>query len=120
MYKRLLILAITGLLFVLGLNYLLIYPLKQSVARERERQDKMYWNAFNAIEHFGEQPDKDTEQKAKAALDEARAKGLAKNRESILQGYFQDLEHCYQGERESCKKVNIDMNRAIQVPAVNP
>jgi hypothetical protein len=40
MYKRLLIFGVTGLFFLLGLNYLLIYPLKQTVTRERERQDK--------------------------------------------------------------------------------
>ena len=47
-------------------HYLLIYLLKETVTRERERQDKVYWRTFNAIEHFGAQPDKDSEQKAKA------------------------------------------------------
>jgi hypothetical protein len=116
MYKRLLIIGIIGLFFVLGLNYLLIYPLNQTVTRERERQDKVYWSTFNAIEHFGAQPDDDSEQKAKAALDEARAKGLSKTRQVILQNYFQDLEHCYQGDRDSCKKANSDMNDAIRAP----
>lgn len=116
MYKRLLAFGIIGLLFVLGLNYLFIYPLSQTVNRERERQDKVYWSAFNAIEHFGAQPDKDSEQKAKAALDEARAKRLSKTRLLILQSYFQDLQQCYQGDRATCKKVNSDMNDAIRAP----
>jgi hypothetical protein len=116
MYKRLLAFGIIGLLFVLGLNYLFIYPLSQTVTRERERQDKVYWNAFNAIEHFGAQPDKDSEQKAKATLDEARAKRLSKTRQLILQSYFQDLQQCYQGDRAACKKVNSDMNDAIRAP----
>ena len=114
MYKRLLIFGITGLLLVLGLNYLLIYPLKETVTREHERQDKVYWSTFNAIEHFGAQPDKDSEQKAKASLNEARARGLSKTRQDILQNYFQDLERCYQGDRDSCKKANSDMNDAIR------
>ena len=76
MYKRLLIFGVSGLLFVLGLNYLLVYPLKETVTRERERQDQVYWGTFNAIQHFGTQPDKDSEQKAKAALNEARALSL--------------------------------------------
>ncbi len=116
MYKRLLIFGVTGLFFVLGLNYLLIYPLKETVTRERERQDKVYWRAFNAIQHFGTEPDKDSEQKAKAALDEARVRGLGKTRQDILQNYFQDLERCYQGDRDSCKKANSDMNDAIRAP----
>ena len=116
MYKRLLIFGVFGLFFVLGLNYLLIYPLNQTVTRERERQDKLYWNAFNAIEHFGEQPDKDSEQKAKAALDQAQVRGLSKIRQDILQNYFQDLERCYQGDRDSCKKANSDMDEAIRAP----
>jgi hypothetical protein len=116
MYKRLLAFGIIGLLFVLGLNYLFIYPLSQTINRERERQDKVYWSAFNAIEHFGAQPDKDSEQKAKAALDEARAKRLSKTRQLILQSYFQDLQQCYQGDRAACKKVNSDMNDAIRAP----
>jgi hypothetical protein len=116
MYKRLLAFGIIGLLFVLGLNYLFIYPLSRTVNRERERQDKVYWSAFNAIEHFGAQPDKDSEQKARAALDEARAKRLSKTRQLILQSYFQDLQQCYQGDRAACKTVNSDMNDAIRAP----
>jgi hypothetical protein len=116
MYKRLLIFGITGLFFVLGLNYLVIYPLQQTVTRELERQDKVYWSTFNAIEQFGAQPDNASEQKAKAALDEARAKGLSKTRQLILQNYFQDLENCYQGDRAACKKANSDMNDAIRAP----
>jgi len=116
MYKRLLILGITGLFLFLGLNYLLIYPLKQSMARERDQQDQAYWTAFNAIEQFGAQPNTDSEQKAKAALDQARAKGLSKTRQTILQTAFQDLELCYQGERDSCKKATTDMNEAIRAP----
>jgi hypothetical protein len=120
MYKRILILTATILLFILGIGYLLFYTLKQRVSRERERQDKVYWATYNAIEHFGEQPDEDNEHKAKIALDKAREEGLSKNRENILQNYFQDLELCYQGERESCKKVNDDMNQAVQVHTVSP
>jgi len=116
MYKRLLIFGVTGLFFVLGLNYLLIYPLKQTVTRERERQDQVYWGTFNAIQHFGTQPDKDSEQKAKAALDQAQVRGLSKIRQDILQNYFQDLERCYQGDRDFCKKANSDMNEAIRAP----
>jgi hypothetical protein len=116
MYKRLLIFGTTGLFFLLGLNYLLIYPLKETVTRERERQDKVYWGTFNAIQHFGVQPDKDSEQKAKAALNEARARGLSKTRQDILQNYFQDLELCFQGDRDSCKKANSDMDEAIRAP----
>ena len=116
MYKRLLALGIIGLFFVLGLNYLLVYPLNQTVRRERERQDKVYWSTFNTIEHFGVQPDIDSEQKARAALDHARANGLSKTRQLILQSYFQDLKRCYQGDRDSCKKANTDMNDAIRAP----
>ena len=116
MYKRLLIFGVTGLFFLLGLNYLLVYPLKQTVTRERERQDKVYWSTFNAIQHFGTQADKDSEQKAKAALDEAHLRGLSKIRQDILQNYFQDLERCYQGDRDFCKKANSDMNDAIRAP----
>jgi hypothetical protein len=115
MFKRLMILGIAGLVFVLGANYLLVYTLNQQITRERERQDRTYWSAFNAIEQFGEHADKVTEQKAKAALDEARVKGLSKIRARVLQNYLEDLERCYQGERESCKKANTDMNDAIRV-----
>ncbi len=117
MFKRLMILGIMGLTFVLGANYLLVYTLNQQATRERERQDRTYWSAFNAVEQFGEHADQVTEQKAKAALDEARQKGLSKIRARVLQTYFEDLEHCYQGDRESCKKANTDMNEAIRVPA---
>ncbi len=91
MFKRLMILGIVGLVFVLGANYLLVYTLKQQVT--------------------------DTEQKAKAALNEASQKGLSKVRARILQNYLEDLEHCYQGDRDSCKKANTDMNDAIRVPS---
>jgi len=116
MYKRLLIFGVTGVFFVLGLNYLLVYSLKETVTRERERQDQVYWSTFNAIQHFGAQPEKDSEQKAKAALNEARARGLSKTRQDLLQNYFQDLERCYAGDRDSCKKANGDMNEAIRAP----
>jgi len=116
MYKRLLIFGITGLFVVLGLNYLLVYPLKETVTRERERQDKIYWSTFNVIQHFGTQPEKDSEQKAHAALNQARAQGLSKTRQDILQTYFQDLKRCYQGDRDSCKKANSDMSEAIRAP----
>jgi hypothetical protein len=115
MYKRLVAFGIIGLLFVLGLNYLLIYPLNQ-VTRERERQDKLYWSAFNAIQQFGSQPAEDSLQKAKVALDQARVGGLSKTRQIILQTYFQDLQNCYQGDRAACKKANTDMNDAIRAP----
>jgi hypothetical protein len=116
MFKRLMILGVAGLAFILGANYLLVYTLNRQVARERERQDRTYWSAFNAIEQFGEHPDKVTELKAKASLDEARQKGLSKIRARILQNYFEDLERCYQGERESCKNANTDMSEAIRAP----
>ena len=116
MYKRLLAFGIVGLLTVLGFNYLLIYPLNQTVTRERDRQDKVYWSTFNAIEQYGAQPDKDSEEKAKIALNEARSKNLSKTRQFILQNYFQDLQHCYQGDRDSCKKAHTDMNDAIRAP----
>jgi hypothetical protein len=117
MFRRLMIFGIAGLVFVLGANYLLVYTLNQQVTHERERQDRTYWSTFNAIEQFGQHPDTGTEQKAKAALDEARVKGLSKIRARILQTYLEDLEHCYQGDRDSCKKANTDMNDAIRVPA---
>jgi hypothetical protein len=120
MYKQIWILAITILMFILGIGYLLTYTLNQEVTRERERQDKVYWAAYNTIEHFGEQPDEENEHKAKIALDKAREEGLSKNRQNILQHYFQDLERCYQSERESCKKVNEDMNQAIRAHTVSP
>jgi len=117
MFKRFMIFGIIGLAFVLGANYLLVYTLKQQVTRERERQDRTYWSAFNAIKQFDEHLDPGTEQKAKAALEEARQKGLSKIRVRILQNYLEDLERCYQGERESCKQADIDRNEAIRVPA---
>ncbi len=116
MFKRLMIFGIIGIAFVLGANYLLVYALKQQVTRERERQDRTYWSAFNAIKQFDEHLDTGTEQKAKAALEEARQKGLSKIRVRILQNYLEDLERCYQGERESCKQATIDMNEAVRVP----
>jgi hypothetical protein len=113
MYKGILILAITGLLLVLGTNYLFVYSMQQKTIRERDRQDKVYWRAFTEIEHFGEHPEELTEHNAKIALEEARNAGMNKNREGVLQNYFQDLERCYQGERESCKRANSDMSEAI-------
>jgi hypothetical protein len=115
MYKRLLAFGVIGLLFVLGLNYLLLYPLNETV-RVREAQDKAYWSAFNAIEHFGVQPDNDSELKAKGALAEARVKGVSSTRQLILQSYLQDLQHCFQDDREACNKANTDMNDAIRAP----
>ncbi len=92
MFKRLAILGIAGIVFVLGANYLLVYTLKQQVTRERERQDQNYWGAYNAIVQFGQHPDSTSEQRAKAALDEASRKGLSKARAKILQNYLEDLE----------------------------
>src|SRR4029077_20450748 len=117
MFKRLMILGVVVLVFVLGANYLLVYTVKQQMTRERERQDRTYWSAFNAVEQFGEHADAHTEQKAKSALDDASRNGLSKIRVRILQNYLEDLEHCYQGDREACKKANTDMNDAIRVPA---
>ncbi len=119
MYKRIVALGIVGLVLVLGTSYLLVYSLNQQVVRERERQDRVYWSTFNAIEQYGERPDTGTEQKAKSALEEARQRSLNKDRVRILQNYLEDLERCYQGERESCKKANSDMNEAIRVPKVS-
>lgn len=113
MFKRLMILGIAAVVFVLGANYLLVYTLN----KERERQDRTYWSTYNAIEQFGEHPDAVNELKAKDALNNARQKGLARIRVKILQSYLDDLEHCYQGDRDSCKKANTDMNDAIRVPA---
>ncbi len=117
MFKKLAILGIAVLVFVLGANYLLVYTLKQQITRERERQDRNYWSAYNAIVQFGQRPDSATEQKAKAALDEASRKGLSKTRAKILQNYLEDLERCYQGQRDSCKQANSDMNEAVRAPA---
>jgi hypothetical protein len=113
MFNRLMILGIAAVVFVLGANYLLVYTLK----KERERQDRVYWNTFNAIAQFGQHPQNGNEQKAKGALEDARQRGLAALRMKILQKYFDDLEHCYQGEREYCRKVDGDMNDAIRAPA---
>ncbi|HUC52484.1 MAG TPA: hypothetical protein VMR90_00455 [Candidatus Cybelea sp.] len=113
MFKRLMILGIAGVVFVLGANYLLVYTLN----KERERQDRTYWSAYTAIEQFGEHPDAVSERKAKSALEESRQKGLAQVRVKILETYLDDLEHCYQGERDSCQKANADMNEAIRVSA---
>jgi hypothetical protein len=113
MFKRLMILGFAAVVFVLGANYLLVYTLN----KERERQDRTYWSTYTTIEHFGEHPDAVTELKAKASLDEARQRGLARIRVKILQNYLDDLEHCYQGDRDSCKKAITDMNEAIRVPA---
>ena len=117
MFKKLAILGIGVLVFVLGANYLLVYTLKQQLTRERERQDHNYWSAYNAIVEFGQHPDSGSEQKAKAALDEASRKGLSKTRAKILQNYLEDLERCYQGRRDSCKQATSDMNEAMRAPA---
>jgi hypothetical protein len=113
MFKRLMILGIACVVFVLGANYLLVYTLN----KERERQDRTYWSTYTAIEQFGAHPDAATELNAKDALDNARQKGLARIRVKILQNYLEDLEHCYQGDRDSCKKAITDMNEAMRVPA---
>jgi len=99
-------------------HYLLIYPLKETVTRERERQDKVYWSTFNAIEHFGAQMDKDSEQKAKAALNEPRARGLSKARQDILQNYFQDLERCYRSRWTRARPVRSLRPRVADSPPV--
>ena len=78
MYKRIVVLGIMGLSFFLGANYLLVYTLNQQVVRERERQDRLYWGTFNAIEQFGERPDTGTEQKARSALEEARQRKIGR------------------------------------------
>jgi hypothetical protein len=117
MFKRLMILGIMGITFVLGANYLLVYALNQQVKRERERQGENYWSAYAAIVRFGQHPDTASEQKAKAALDEASRKGLSVTRAKILQNYFHDLQSCYQGQRDSCKQATSDMNLAMRAPA---
>src|SRR5258708_30032135 len=114
MFKRLAILGIAGLVFVLGANYLLVYTLNQQVTRERARQDQNYWSAYTAIVQFGQHPDSASEQRAKAALDEASRKGLTKTRAKILQNYLEDLERCYQGQREFCKQATVAMNEAMR------
>ena len=74
-------------------------------------------STYTAIVQFARHPDSASEQKAKAALDEASRKGVSKTREKILQNYLEDLQHCYQGQRDSCKQANTDMNGAMRVPA---
>jgi len=113
MFKRLAILGIIGITFVLGANYLLVYAVNQQVRREHDRQERNYWNAYAAIVRFGQHPDSASEQKAKAALDEASQKGLSKTRAKVLQNYLEDLERCYQGQRDSCKQATSDMNEAM-------
>ena len=108
------ILGIAGIVFVLGANYLLVYTLNQQVKRDRERQNESYWSAYTAIEQFGQHPDGASEQKAKAVLEEASRKGLSKTRAKILQNYLEDLERCYQGQRDSCKQASSDMNDAMR------
>ena len=117
MFKRLMILGIAGIIFVLGTNYLLVYTLNQQVKRDRERQNETYWSTYAAIEQFGEHPDGASELKAKTVLDEASRKGLSKTRAKILQNYLEDLQRCYQGQRDSCKQANTDMNEAMRAPA---
>jgi flagellar biosynthesis chaperone FliJ len=117
MFKRLMILGTVGIVFVLGANYLLVYALNQQAKRERDRQNPNYWNAYAAIVRFGQHPDSASEQRAKAALDEASQKGLSKTRAKILQNYLEDLERCFQGQRDSCKQATSDMNEAMRVPA---
>ncbi len=117
MFKRLMILGTIGIVFVLGANYLLVYALNQQVQRERDRQGENYWSAYTAIVRFGQHPDSASELKAKAALDDASRKGLNETRAKILQNYFHDLQHCYQGQRASCKQATSDMNLAMRAPA---
>src|SRR5258708_34178043 len=102
MFKKLAILGIGVLVFVLGANYLLVYTLKQQITRERERQDRQYWNAYNAIVQFGKHPDSASEPKAQAALDDAYRKGLCKTRAKILQTYLAGLERRIPHQRVSC------------------
>ena len=66
---------------------------------------------------FGQHPDSASEQRAKTALDEASRKGLSKGRAKTLQNYLEDLERCYQGQRDSCKQANSDMNEAMRAPS---
>ena len=116
-FKRLMILGIAGIVFVLGTNYLLVYTLNQQAKRTRNLQDESYWSAYTAIVQFARHPDSASEQKAKAALDETSRKGVSKTRAKILQNYLEDLQRCYQGQRDSCKQANTDMNEAMQAPA---
>src|SRR5258708_35409305 len=112
MLKKLAIVGIAALVFVLGANYLLVYTLKQQVTRERERQDQNYWSAYTAIVEFGQHPDRASEQRAKTALDEASRKGLSKGRARTLQNYLEDLEPCYRCQRGSCQQASSHMNGA--------
>ena len=111
------ILGVAGIVFILGANYLLIYTLNQQEKRERDRQNESYWSAYTAIVQFAQHPDSASEQKAKAALDEASRKGVSKTHAKILQNYLEDLQRCYQGQRDSCMQINSDMNEAMRVPA---
>jgi hypothetical protein len=116
MFKRLMILGTMGIVFVLGANYLFVYALNEQVKRERDRQGENYWSAYTAIVQYGQHPDTASEQKAKAALDEASRRGLSEARAKILQNYFRDLQNCYQGQRDSCKQATSDMNEAMRAP----
>ncbi len=117
MFKRLMILGIAGIAFVLGANYLLVYTLNQQVKRHRNPQDESYWSAYTAIVQFGQHPDGVSEQRAKSALETASREGVSKTREKILQNYLEDLQRCYQGQRDSCKQASTDMNEAMRAPA---
>jgi hypothetical protein len=117
MFKRLMILGIIGITFILAANYLLVYALNRQAKRERERQGENYWSAYAAIVRFGQHPDSASEQKAKAALDAASRSGVSKTRTKILQNYLEDLERCYQGQRDSCKQATTHMNEAMGAPA---
>ncbi len=114
MFKRLMILGIIGITFILAADYLLVYALNQQAKRERDRQNPNYWSAYTAIVQFGQHPDSSSEQRAKAALDEASRKGLSKTRTKILQNYLEDLQRCYQGQREFCKQATVAMNEAMR------
>ncbi len=120
MYKGILILGVVLLILVLGSNYLFVSAVQQKTIRERDRQDKIYWKAYNRIERFGEHADKTTEQEAEAALDEAHREGLNKNREGVLLNYFQDLRSCFLNVREACEKANSAMKEAISNPYAKP
>jgi len=111
------ILGIAGIAFVLGANYLLVYTLNQQVKRHRNPQDESYWSAYTAIVQFGQHPDGASEQRAKSALDAASREGVSKTREKILQNYLEDLQRCYEGQRDSCKQASTDMNEAMRAPA---
>src|SRR5206468_3690138 len=57
LFKRLTILGIAGIVFVLGANYLLVYTLNQQVNRRRDPQDESYWSAYTAIVQVARHPD---------------------------------------------------------------